>query len=58
MAGALAGVLSGGETDPIEVVGEKELLALERSEFSQLVCQAGTLDRIESMLLTGKPLRN
>ena len=58
VAGALAGVLSGGETDPIEVVGEKELLALERSEFSQLVCQAGTLDRIESMLLTGKPLRN
>ncbi|WP_424933282.1 FAD-dependent oxidoreductase [Amaricoccus macauensis] len=58
VAGALADVLSGGDTDPIDVVGEADLLKLERERFNWLVRQPGTLDRIESMMLTGKPLRN
>ena len=58
VAGALAEVLSGGETDPIAEMGEAEVLALERRVFNRLVRRPGTLDRIETMLLTGKPLRN
>lgn len=58
VAGALADVLSGGNADPIDVVSEGELLKLERDRFNWLVRQPGTLDRIESMMLTGKPLRN
>ena len=58
VAGALASVLSGGDADPIEVVGESALLGLERKEFYRLVRRPGTIDRIESMMLTGKPLRN
>ncbi len=58
VAGALAGVLSGGAADPLDVLGEADLLALERSEFNRLVRRQGTLDRIETMLMTGKPLRN
>lgn len=58
VSGALAGILSGGDSDPIEVVGEKTLLKLERDRFAGLVRQPGTLARIETMLMTGKPLRN
>ena len=55
---ALAGVLTGGETDTIELVDENQLLALERNAFMSLIRQPKTLDRIEHMLDTGKPLRN
>ncbi|WP_203595468.1 3-hydroxyacyl-CoA dehydrogenase/enoyl-CoA hydratase family protein [Salipiger sp. PrR002] len=55
---ALAEVLSGGGTDPIETLTDADLLALERERFFTLVKRPGTLDRIETMLMTGKPLRN
>ncbi len=58
VSGALAKVLSGGETDITEVLTEDDLLRLERDQFMGLVRQAGTLDRVEHMLETGKPLRN
>jgi 3-hydroxyacyl-CoA dehydrogenase len=58
VAGALADILSGGDADPIEPVSEAQVLKLERDRFNWLVRQAGTLERIESMMLTGKPLRN
>lgn len=58
VAGALAAVLSGGETDPVEVMSDTALLALERQEFARLVRRPGTIDRIEAMMLTGRPLRN
>ena len=58
VTGHLAAVLTGGETDLMDAVGEEELLALERAEFAALVRQPGTLDRVEHMLETGKPLRN
>ncbi len=55
---AVATILTGGETDITETVGEDALLALELQEFMKLVRTRETLDRIEHMLATGKPLRN
>jgi len=54
----LAFVLSGGDADITRPLGEDGLLALEREAFLRLVRQAGTLQRLEHMLKTGKPLRN
>ena len=54
----LATVLSGGDTDVTKVVTEKDLLALEREAMARLFRMTPTLDRIEHMLATGKPLRN
>jgi 3-hydroxyacyl-CoA dehydrogenase len=58
VAGALADVLSGGETDIVDTVNEQQLLELERKSFMRLVRQASTLARVEHTLETGKPLRN
>ncbi len=58
IAGALAEVLSGGETDVTEIVDEDTLLDLERRAFMSLVKRPQTIARIEHMLDTGKPLRN
>jgi 3-hydroxyacyl-CoA dehydrogenase len=55
---ALAGVLSGGDTDLTEPVDETALLALERDAFMTLVRRPKTLARMEALLNTGKPLRN
>ncbi|MBI3452702.1 MAG: 3-hydroxyacyl-CoA dehydrogenase [Rhodospirillales bacterium] len=55
---ALAGVLSGGETDITATLGEDDLLALERGGFMTLVRHPATRARIGHMLRTGKPLRN
>jgi len=58
VGGKLAYVLSGGKTDHLETLTEKDILKLEVSTFMELVKTAPTLDRIEHMLTTGKPLRN
>ena len=58
VANELAGVLSGGEADCIDVLTENELLRLERAAFMRLIKTEGTLARIEHVLATGKPLRN
>jgi 3-hydroxyacyl-CoA dehydrogenase len=58
VSGALANVVSGGNTDMTEVVTEKKLLELERENFMSLIKTNATLDRIEHMLTKGKPLRN
>ncbi|WP_419727739.1 3-hydroxyacyl-CoA dehydrogenase NAD-binding domain-containing protein [Lichenicola sp.] len=58
VAGNLAEVLSGGEADLMDVVTEKQMLALERTAFMRLIRTGPTLDRIEHTLETGKPLRN
>jgi 3-hydroxyacyl-CoA dehydrogenase len=55
---ALATVLSGGDTDITAVLGEDDLTKLERQAFLRLVKTEATLQRIEHMLETGKPLRN
>ena len=54
----LAKTLCGGDRDVTEPVTEKDLLALERDAMAFLFRQPATLDRIEHMLETGKPLRN
>ncbi len=58
VARALARVVSGGETDVTETMSEKDLMALERDAFLGLIRTPATLDRMEHMLATGKPLRN
>lgn len=58
VAGELANVLSGGEADIVDRPTEQDILALERAAFMRLIKKDGTLARIETMLTTGKPLRN
>ena len=58
VAQALAEVISGGEVDITEEIGEKRLMALERKAFLELIRTPATLERIEHTLETGKPLRN
>lgn len=54
----VARIITGGDKDMTDIVTEEELLALEREEFLKLLRTNATLDRIEHMLNTGKPLRN
>ena len=54
----LATVLSGGEADLVDTVTEDQLLTLERRTFMAAVKDPRTIARIETMLTTGKPLRN
>jgi len=58
MSDALAGVLTGGPADLVDVVTEKDMLKLEREAFMERVRDPRTIARIETMLETGKPLRN
>lgn len=58
VARALAEVLSGGDTDMTETIGEDDLLALEREAFMKLVRTPQTIARVKHVLKTGKPLRN
>jgi len=51
-------VLSGGETDMLDEIGEDQLAALERAAFLALLREPATLARMEHMLESGKPLRN
>jgi len=54
----VAEVLTGGDTDHTQTVGEDHLLELERKGFMALIRTPASMDRIEHMLTTGKPLRN
>lgn len=54
----LANVLTGGDTDLVDVVQEDDLLALEREAFMAAVKDPRTQARVQQMLTTGKPLRN
>ncbi len=58
VAGELATVLTGGDTDVTEVVSEADMLKLEREAFMRLVRNPNSQARVEHMLETGKPLRN
>ena len=58
VAGEVATVLTGGETDVTQTVSEDRLYKLERESFVRLLRTEPTLARIEHMLDTGKPLRN
>ncbi|WBO22988.1 3-hydroxyacyl-CoA dehydrogenase/enoyl-CoA hydratase family protein [Sphingomonas abietis] len=54
----LAQVLTGGDADVVDVVTEDQLLKLERKLFLESMKDARTQARVETMLTTGKPLRN
>jgi len=58
VAAEVARVLTGGDTDITEEVGEDQLLALEREGEMRLFRNEATLARITHILETGKPLRN
>jgi 3-hydroxyacyl-CoA dehydrogenase len=54
----LAWVLAGGDVSPSSRVSEDYLLELEREAFLHLCGEVKTLERMEALLKTGKPLRN
>jgi len=54
----LAHVLCGGELSSLQFVSERYFLELEREAFLGLCGEPKTLERIEHMLNTGKPLHN
>ena len=54
----LAKVLAGGLVPPGTTVSEAHLLDLEREAFMRLLGERKTLERMEHILKTGKPLRN
>jgi 3-hydroxyacyl-CoA dehydrogenase len=58
VSGALAIVLSGGDTDLKDTVTEDDLLALEKRELVRLTRFPETIARVRHMLKTGRPLRN
>ena len=54
----LASVISGGNTDLTDTLGEDDLLALERDAVVSLARHPASIARVAHMLKTGKPLRN
>lgn len=58
MANKLGYVMAGGDLSEPSIVSEQYLLDLEREAFMSLMTERKTLERIEHMLKTGKPLRN
>jgi 3-hydroxyacyl-CoA dehydrogenase len=58
IANKLAYVMAGGDLSEPTLVSEQYLLDLEREAFLSLATERKTLERIQHMLKTGKPLRN
>ncbi|MEO5967978.1 MAG: 3-hydroxyacyl-CoA dehydrogenase/enoyl-CoA hydratase family protein [Ferruginibacter sp.] len=58
VAKKLAYVMCGGDLSEPTLVSEQYLLNLEREAFLSLCGEKKTLERIQSILKTGKPLRN
>ena len=58
IAEKLAYVMCGGDLSAPTLVSEQYLLDLEREAFLSLCGQKKTLERLQSILTTGKPLRN
>ncbi|UOQ54567.1 3-hydroxyacyl-CoA dehydrogenase/enoyl-CoA hydratase family protein [Hymenobacter cellulosivorans] len=58
IANKLAYVMTGGDLSSPANVSEQYLLDLEREAFLSLTGERKTLERIQSILTTGKPLRN
>ncbi|MBR9756533.1 MAG: 3-hydroxyacyl-CoA dehydrogenase [Algicola sp.] len=58
IANKLAYVMAGGDLSEPTLVSEDYLLDLEREAFLSLCTERKTLERIQHMLKTGKPLRN
>src|SRR5690606_4849259 len=58
IAAKLAYVMCGGDLSEQTLVSEQYLLDLEREAFLSLCGERHTLERLQHMLKTGKPLRN
>jgi 3-hydroxyacyl-CoA dehydrogenase len=58
IAGHTAKILTGGDLTLPQWVSEEYLLGLEKQAFLELLQNEKTLERIEGMLKTGKPVRN
>ncbi len=58
IATKLAHVMCGGDLSAPTLVSEQYLLDLEREAFLSLCGERKTLERLQSILTTGKPLRN
>lgn len=58
VARKLAYVMCGGDLSEPSLVSEQYLLDLEREAFLQLCGEKKTLERLQSVLKTGKPIRN
>lgn len=58
IANKLAYVMAGGDLSEPSYVSEQYLLDLEREAFLSLTGERKTLERLEQMIKTGKPLRN
>ncbi|MBG8553307.1 3-hydroxyacyl-CoA dehydrogenase/enoyl-CoA hydratase family protein [Hymenobacter guriensis] len=58
IANKLAYIMCGGDLSSPTEVSEQYLLDLEREAFLSLTGERKTLERIQSILTTGKPLRN
>ena len=58
IANKLAYVMAGGDLSEPTLVSEQYLLDIEREAFLSLCTEKKTLERIQHMLKTGKPLRN
>jgi len=58
IANKIAYVISGGDLSQATFVDEQYLLDLEREAFLSLCSERKTLERIQHILKTGKPLRN
>jgi 3-hydroxyacyl-CoA dehydrogenase len=58
IANKLAYVMAGGDLSEPTLVSEQYLLDLEREAFLSLCGERKTLERLQHMLRTGKPLRN
>lgn len=58
IAQKLAYVMCGGDLTQVSFVSEQYLLDLERETFLSLCGERKTLERLQSILQTGKPLRN
>jgi 3-hydroxyacyl-CoA dehydrogenase len=58
IAEKLAYIMCGGHLSEGTLVSEQYLLDLEREAFLSLIAEKKTMERIQSILTTGKPLRN
>ncbi len=58
IAKKLAYVMCGGDLSEVTLVNEQYLLDLEREAFLSLCGQKKTLERLQSVLTSGKPVRN
>lgn len=58
IAKTVAHVLSGGDRPSVHKAAEQHILDLEREAFLKLCGEPKTIERMQHMLMTGKPLRN